>query len=233
MSLKAIDVWKSLNSYGHHLPNVLLYGPPGTGKTTIAMSAGLTQGQEARRVNFTEDTPAAEVRGHYVPRGQVWDWHDGPVMEAFRCGHRLVADEITRASDDCLSFMLAVLDKLPVTLPSGEVITPHPSFSVWATTNDTPEALPDALADRLTTRIHCDVVNPAALATLPAEHRKLVSTGKGGVTFREMAEFNRQVAAGVPDEVAVQLVWGSRAEEVFFALCGGVVAEAHREEVEA
>ena len=39
---------------------------------------------------LTEDTAAAELRGHFLPRGKELIWHDGPFTAAMRQGARLV-----------------------------------------------------------------------------------------------------------------------------------------------
>lgn len=221
---KRSGTWQIVQAAAEHLPRVLLYGPPGTGKTHLAMVAGTTGKDNVYRVNMTEDTPAAELRGHYVPTGAgAWEWQDGPAMRVFRNGGRLVIDEITRATDDALSFTLAILDGHKVTLPTGEHVYPHPDMTVWATTNDGPEALTDALADRFTVRIECNEVNPEALATLPANIAKAVTAGNnGGVSFREAAEYNRlkslQAISDLSDivgrDIAAEFIFGQRARDV-------------------
>jgi len=221
-------IWQLLAATAVSLPRVILYGPPGTGKTYLAMAAGVNDPADVDRVNMTEDTPAAELRGHYVPTGGgEFKWHDGPAMRRFRSGGRLVVDEITRATDDALSFLLAVLDGHPVTLPSGEVVERHPEFTCWATTNDGPEALTDALADRFTVRIECNEVNPEALATLPDTLSRIVTAGDdGGVSFREAAEYHRlvsdpafkAVSASAKRDLAAEFVWGRRAKDVSAAI---------------
>lgn len=225
------DSWKILNLTGAYLPRVLLYGPPGTGKTFIAMRAGVKTGEPVYRVNMTEDTPAAELRGHYIPKGSEWVWQDGPALRAFRNGGRLVIDEITRATDDALSFTLALLDGHPITLPNSETVPMSPDMSVWATTNDSPEALTDALADRFTVRIKADTVNPDALATLPPGLARIVTVNAGdsGVTFREAAEYNRlsaipaihDLSDKTGEDIAARLVWQSRGRDVSMALSLG------------
>lgn len=210
--------WTLLREYGEHLPRVLLYGPPGTGKTWLAQVAGVKPGLAVYRVACTEDTPAAELRGHYVPRGSAWEWHDGPAMMAYRNGGRLVVDEITRAADDALSFMLAILDGHPITLPSGETVTMHEDFTCWGTTNDSPQALTDALADRFTVRIPCVTVNPEALALLPKGIADAVTPGNGtGVSYREAAEFYR-LASCMPHDVAARMVWEKRGPDILSGL---------------
>ena len=48
---------------------VYLYGPPGIGKTFSAYHAGRVD-DGVYAITLTEDTPAAELRGHYLPRGR-------------------------------------------------------------------------------------------------------------------------------------------------------------------
>ena len=213
------DSWRLLAAAGASLPRVLLYGPPGTGKTYIATHAGIADPDRVYRVNMTEDTPAAELRGHYVPAGSEWVWQDGPAMTAFRHGGRLVVDEITRASDDALSFMLALLDGHKITLPDGTSVFPHPEFSVWATTNDTITALTDALADRFVIRVECKAVNPEALRLLPAALQEAVRTGpgNGGVTQREAMEFTRLLPVVGPS-AAARLIWEKRGRDLLASL---------------
>jgi DNA polymerase III delta prime subunit len=214
------DVWTILAAAATVLPRVLLYGPPGTGKTQLAMTTGVPAGLPVYRVNMTEDTPAAELRGGFIPQGDRWIWNDGPALLAFRNGGRLVVDEITRASDDALSFLLGVLDGHDVTLPNGEVIPPSPNLSVWATTNDDATALTDALADRFVVKVKCDKVNPAALATLPPSVANAVTAGTTGrgVSMREAAEFTRLNKCGAPAWLAAKLVWERRSNDVLTAM---------------
>lgn len=210
------NAWALLSAHGAHLPRVLLYGPPGTGKTHLASKAGVQKGQHVYRVICTEDTPAAEMRGHWVPKGQEFIWHDGPAMLAYRNGGRLVVDEITRATDDALSFLLAVLDGHPITLPNGETVKPHPDLSVWATTNDSAKQLTDALADRFVVKVECREVNPEALALLPEKLAAVVKNSGSGISYRQAQEFVR-LNELVGPHIASRLIWEGRADDVMYA----------------
>lgn len=211
------SAWQVLVTAGQHLPRVLLYGPPGTGKTHIAAKAGIKPKMPVYRVICTEDTPAAEMRGHFVPKGNEFVWHDGPAMRAYRNGGRLVVDEITRATDDALSFMLAVLDGHPITLPNGETVEPHPDLSVWATTNDGPESLTDALADRFVVKVECREVNPEALALLPEELANAVKDSGSGISNRQAREYVR-LEKLVGPHIASRLIWEGRSDDIMYAL---------------
>ena len=123
------------------IPNLLISGSAGVGKTTIANS-NVTH---VYNVYMTEETPAAELRGHFIPRGTSWEWMHGPAIRAWMEGSRLVINEINAASGDALDFLLAVLDDKSmagITLPNGESVKPHPGFNCVATMNGQPEDLP-------------------------------------------------------------------------------------------
>jgi midasin (ATPase involved in ribosome maturation) len=204
-----------LSKYAERIPRVLMYGPPGTGKSYDALRMG-NPGEKAWRIIMTEETPAAELRGHWVPQGAgSWAWHDGPVMRAYRHGGRLVIDEISRAHDDAWSFLLAVLDGHPITLPNGETVEPHPDLSVWATTNDSADVLPDALADRFPVKVYMPKPSDEALATLKNVLARTVANGS--ISFREGAEFERLSEFMAPEDAA-KLVWQSRSRDILYGL---------------
>lgn len=143
-------VWKDVHIACRAVKRVLLWGPPGTGKSFIGTR--VAPGTSLSRLYLTMDTPAAEVRGHYLPNENgSFTWHDGPGIHAWRTGGRLVIDEIDAASGDTLTLLLGLLDdteSAELTLPTNERVKPAASFSCVATTNQNPGVLPEALLDR-------------------------------------------------------------------------------------
>jgi hypothetical protein len=150
-------------------PRILLYGIPGTGKTYVASTYGVN-GHGLESVTLNQGTPMAELRGHYLPRGAEWQWHDGQCIRAWRKGSRLVLNEIDRAADEALTFLYNVLDDprfAMLTLPNGETVKPAPTFQCIATMNGQPEDLPPALQERFPVAFHVDALAPGAVNALP------------------------------------------------------------------
>ena len=221
-------------------PRVLLRGKPGTGKTYHAVHSALEEGQKVYTITMTEETPAAELRGHYVPKGNEFIWTDGPAIMAWREGARLVINEIDRSSEDVLSLMYAILDDpdfAELTLPTGEKVRPAQGFQVVATMNGLPEDLPDALQDRLPVDIEITDVNPKALERLPedlrgpAQNTALAKTSERGVSIRmwlEYASLREKLPKRMPDEqkeqaleIAAQAIFGDKAYDAMMALAVG------------
>lgn len=219
---KKFDSWQVASAVLAHSPRVLLHGPPGTGKTYAATRFGLRPGQPVASCTLTPETPAAELRGFYVPRGQEFVWQDGPATTMWRAGGRLVLNEIDRATGDLLSFLLAICDDplfAQVTLPSNETVRPADGFTVVATMNSVPDDLDFALLDRFPVRIHIDEVAPGALNSLPQDLRDVAA--KSGVlvdparrvSFRTWSEFAK-LRAVVGQETAARAVFGNRTDDV-------------------
>lgn len=206
----------------------LLYGPPGTGKTTAAFNAGRSRGQSVFNVTLTDETPAAELRGHYLPNGGTWEWQDGPALRAFRGGGLLILNEIDQASTDCLDFCHALLDDpgiAAITLPTGETVFPHPDFRVVATMNGAVADLRPALRDRLTVAVYVGVPHPDALASLPDDLRAAAENSAGRdmsedrpATLRAWKAYAALLDAGVTPEASLAAVFAHRAGEVSTAL---------------
>ena len=227
------DCWEVAEAVMGVSPRMLLRGKPGTGKTYHAVHSALREGQNVYTITMTEETPAAELRGHYVPKGGDFVWQDGPAITAWREGARLVINEIDRSSEDVLSLMYALLDDpdfAELTLPTGEKVRPAEGFQVVATMNGLPEDLPDALQDRLPVDIEITDVNPNALARLPEDLREpakntaLAKTSERGVSIRmwlEFASLREKLPEKVGDEgieIAARAIFGDKARDALNAL---------------
>ncbi|TFG98432.1 MAG: hypothetical protein E4H11_00470 [Myxococcales bacterium] len=157
------------------IDRIYLFGPPGVGKTWCAYHHGRIE-KGVYAVTLTPDTPSSELRGNYMPRGGEFVWVDGPVVRAMREGARLVLNEILHAADDVFRFLHPILEQQAtarITLPTSETVVPAPGFSVVATDNSPPEALPAALRDRFDAVLEIREPHPDALALLSAPLREV------------------------------------------------------------
>ena len=181
---KALSSWDLVEQVAEHCRTLLLYGPPGTGKTFAAHSN--LADRTLYTITLTPDSPAAELRGFYVPVGNEFKWQDGPAIKAWRLGGRLVLNEIDLAGGDALSFLLNALDSSEtacLTLPTGEMVRPHPRFQCVATMNGNPsEDLPPALRDRFPVCVEINDAHPQGLASLPQD---LQTAARGTVLAKD------------------------------------------------
>jgi MoxR-like ATPase len=224
--------WADLASVLGAQMHTLLYGPPGTGKTHIAAD------YDAYVLTLTAETPAAELRGHYIPEGTRFVWHDGPAIRAWREGRRLVLNEIREASGDALTFLYAVLDDpttAKLTLPTGETVRPRSGFHCIATTNasdiaDLAASLPPALFDRFAIRVYVDQPHPNALARLPEKLAALVAStieadDDRRVSLRQALAYTALTSQLQNAKLAAQAVFGSRSIDVFNSLVLAIAAD--------
>lgn len=222
------EIWAALSVVMNKCPRVLLYGPPGTGKTHLAETEGFrTPDQSYYSITLTEDTPASELRGHFVPKGQEFVWHDGPAVRAWREGARLIVNEVDRASQDVWSFLLSILDDPTVaaeTLPTGELVKPTEGFHAIGTMNGEPHELTEALADRFAVRVKISEPNPAALKRLSTPSlRKAAHIAASNPNFDQRIGLRRWFAYDaltqhLSADMAGFFVFGERAPEIVRSL---------------
>jgi len=220
------SIWDLVEKVIEHSRTTLLYGLPGTGKSFAAHNAGL-DGRQLYSVTLTPDTPAAELRGHYVPQGNQFVWQDGPAIKAWRSGGRLVVNEIDHAGGDALSFLLNCLDSPEtacLTLPTGEMVKPHHQFTAVATMNGNPDQdLPPALRDRFPVAIEITEAHPDGIASLPQDLQKaakgsvVASDPERRLTLRAWNAF-ASLRNKIGAEAAAQACFASRSADILAAL---------------
>lgn len=171
----AADDWPFVESVLESLLayTVFMWGPPGTGKTFVSCRQGLGS-RDVFVITLTPDTPAAELRGFWMPKGDQFVWQDGVFVAAMRRGARVVINEIANASSDVLAILHPVLesrDTARLTLPNLETIVPKPGFQVVCTDNLPLDQLPEPLRDRFRSVLHVDRPHPDALSRLRPDLR--------------------------------------------------------------
>jgi MoxR-like ATPase len=175
---------------------------------------------------MTEDTGAAEIRGHYGLKGGDFTFLPGPMLLGWLQGVRVVVNEIEKCGPDALAAMLGFADDPEVaglTLPDGTTVRPQEGFHIVATSNTPPEVLDPALRDRFPIAIRVDCVHPDALAALPTDVRaaaantSLLEDPERRVSVRGWNCFVRLLPRLGPERAA-RAVFADRAADVLAAL---------------
>ena len=230
--------WDIVSAVLSQSNRTLLYGPCGTGKSFAGTRLGLSDGQKVFSLTLTEETPAAELRGHYILKDGKYVWHDGPAVAAWRCGGRLVVNEIQRGGPDVHALLLAITDDAEIAqidLPSGEKVKPATGFTCIATMNGDPKELLDpALQDRFPVSINIDKLHPDAVKELPqdvqraAEKTALIENEERRISIRSwyaFAQLRLRLSKSYSQQEAQQLaataVFNTRAQDAIDALAIG------------
>ena len=217
-----IDQWDLAESCVGTLKRVLLYGPPGTGKTYTAMHHNLHADQDVYTNTLTEETPASELRGHFVMTDGSFKWMHGPAIRAWLDGARYVLNELDRASGDCHSFCYAILDdhdSAQLTLPNGDLVRPVNETSYVVTMNGNESDLPEALIDRMDAIIHITRPHPAAIAALPEDLKNIAEAATSYEDPALRTSIRKWIALANAREHmnlvnACVAVFGNRAEDI-------------------
>lgn len=206
---------------------ILLYGTKGLAKSRFAYDILNENHEEVYQCSLNEDIAEQELKGHYVPRGTVFEWHDGPVMAAFRGGHGLVINELGRGSGAVRDMFLGVLDDPSIaliSLPSGERVRPGASFQTIATSNSSPDSLDEPLHDRFDSIIHVTTPHPSLIKYLNEQLdgmgtiiERSYTDPKTTISPRRALAFISYINRGVDEAVAAALSFGKRGQEVMVA----------------
>jgi len=114
---------------------VFISGHSGNGKTMSIEQACAKAKRKFVCVSMTPETDESDLLGNYVLIDGNMEWRDGPVTTAARQGAVLCIDEIDYGAQN-LSSLQRVLEGKPFMLKKkGELISPAPGFTVFATAN--------------------------------------------------------------------------------------------------
>ena len=114
---------------------VFVSGHSGNGKTMSIEQACAKAKRKFVVVSMTPETDEGDLLGNYVLINGQMEWRDGPVTTAARQGAVLCIDEIDYGANN-LSSLQRVFEGKPFLLKKkGELITPAPGFTVFATAN--------------------------------------------------------------------------------------------------
>lgn len=134
---------------------VLLVGETGCGKTTVCQMLAETHNRKLHIVNCHQNTETGDLLGGQRPvrasnkeedvesgkQTQLFEWHDGPLVQSLRDGDLFLLDEISLADDSVLERLNSVLEPsrlLVLAEKSGkhvEELTAAEGFQFLATMN--------------------------------------------------------------------------------------------------
>lgn len=193
----------------------------GIGKTFLA------QKRQGHTIICHDAMQPSEIIGHPWPSGAVWEWKDGPAVDAWRQGVPLILNELPEASPDVQNVLLTLLDSVEsaqMTLPTGERIRPKKGYVCVATGNNNPEeALSKAFLDRVIT-LHLTKPHPDLIARISAELPELgklvaqsYDSGQNQISCRKALDF-LWMRNDFDAEVAAELCFGKRGQDILAML---------------
>lgn len=209
-------------------PRVLVCGPYGLAKSYNAQESLRRRHKVVAQVSLNDDVAAQELMGHYVPKGAIFEWHDGPVTEAYRNGTGLIVNEISRASGAVQDMFLSILDDPKVsmiTIPNGEHVRPGEKFQVIATSNHDPSRMAPELQDRFDAIITVDRPHPSLILHINNQRDGLgtiimdsYKTPAHAISPRRALSFLMFSDHGLEDGIALALAFGVKAKDIGMAL---------------
>ena len=142
----------------------LFVGEAGTGKTSAVRYLAFMRQQGYTRINMHGyNTPDELIGSKSVKNGSTY-YEQGILTDAMIKGHMVVLDEINATPPDCMFILHGLLDEdKRISLPNGDVITPHKDFRFFATMNPDYEGtrgLNRAFLDRFVVVLDIEVLRP-------------------------------------------------------------------------
>ncbi len=143
----------------------LLVGPTGSGKTSACSLLAAIMKSELLSVNCHRHTESSDLVGGFRPgrrreeNAPVFEWTDGPLVQAMKTGDVFLMDEINMADDAVVERLNAVLEPgrtllLPEKGSDSNTVVGHANFRIFATMNPGGDfgkkELSPALRNRLT-----------------------------------------------------------------------------------
>jgi hypothetical protein len=136
------------------ITSLVLWGPPSTGKSSWAPYRFGRDNSEICPIN--EQSDQFSLLGSLLPAvvdgKPTIKWADGPAARAMRHGKILVLDEIDQASPELRPLLHALTEcdptQIRVMCADGTYLTPTKGFGVVATSNFSPDKLPESLQTR-------------------------------------------------------------------------------------
>lgn len=112
-------------------------GDPAAGKTSLVTQFHARMRAPLLIYSCSNGTEAHHLFGQLVPQtDHTLKWIDGPVLSAARNGYSVLLDEWNTLDPSVATSLNAILEGYSITIPeTGDVITPHSDFRVFATEN--------------------------------------------------------------------------------------------------
>lgn len=116
---------------------VFLTGHTGSGKSSVVQQACARLNLSFCRINCDNDITRADFIGQWVLKGEEMEFQYGLLPRAMQEGQVLLLDEIDAANPGVAMVLQSILEKDgKLTIPeTGESITPHGDFRIFATGN--------------------------------------------------------------------------------------------------
>lgn len=201
---------------------VMAYGPPGTGKTALIEAAYCQGGARVHTVQGTGDIETADFIGSFTQLpGGMFEWTDGPMLQAMENGEVLYIDEIALIDPKVMSVVYSVMDgrgEYGVTAnPERGVVKAADGFYVAAACN--PNAPGARLSEAIISRfvLQFEVTTDYALAKALGVPSKLVTAAQNMQRKYESGEIGwapqlreclafRDIASVLGEDVALRNV---------------------------